>query len=103
MINIYTLKHCNFCKETLALLDQEGILYNNIDADDNDQLADKVEAALNTSLYPIVNIPQGRQSVWVISASTEGRVMRPDCSIDYFQSVPHLITIIKKRITEYEK
>lgn len=103
MINIYTLKHCSFCKEALATLEEEGILYNNIDADENDQLAGRIESALSSSYYPMVNIPQNRRSTWIISASTEGRVMRSDCNIDYYQSVPHLINIIKKRITEYEK
>lgn len=103
MINIYTLKHCSFCKDTLAKLDQEGILYNNIDVDTNDQLAGKIESALSSSLYPMVNIPQGRQSAWIISADSEGRVVRSDCAIDYYQSVSHLIHLIKKRITTYEE
>jgi glutaredoxin len=103
MINIYTLKHCSFCKEALATLDQEGILYNDIDADENDQLASKIESALSSAIYPMVSIPLGKRNTWIISATTEGRVMRSDCSIDYYQSIPHLITLIKKRITEYEK
>ena len=103
MINIYTLKHCSFCKETLAKLDREGILYNNIDADENDQLASRIETALSSSIYPIVSIPTGKSNAWIISATSEGRIVRSDCSIDYYQSIPHLITLIKKRITEYEK
>lgn len=103
MINIYTLKDCSFCKETLAKLDREGILYNNIDADENDQLVSRIETALSSSIYPMVSLPLGNRNAWIISASTEGRVMRSDCSIDYYQSIPHLVTLIKKRITEYEK
>jgi len=103
MINIYTLKHCSFCNETLAKLDQEGILYNSIDADENDQLAGRIESALSSSIYPMVNIPQGKQSAWIISATSEGRAIRSDCSIDYYQSIPHLIKLIKQRITQYEK
>jgi glutaredoxin len=98
MINIYTLEGCSFCKEALTNLDQEGIVYNNIDADENDQLCGRIETALNTTLYPIVSISKGNSTSWIISASTEERVVRPDCSIDYFQSIPHLITLIKKRI-----
>lgn len=98
MINIYTLKGCSFCKEALANLDLEGILYTNIDADENSQLCDRIETALNTTLYPIVSITRGITTDWIISTSTEERVVRPDCSIDYFQSIPHLITLIKKRI-----
>lgn len=103
MINIYTLKHCSFCKETLTKLDQEGILYNNIDADENDQLAGRIESALSSSIYPMISIPQGKQSAWIISADSKERVMRPDCAIDYYQSIPHLINLIKRRITHYEK
>lgn len=103
MINIYTLKDCSFCKETLVKLNQEGILYTNIDADENEQLVSKIERALETTIYPIVNIPTKTYPYWIISASSEGRVMRSDCSIEYYQSIPHLLILIKRIITQYAK
>ena len=51
---------CGYCKALVEGLDDKGILYKLLDANDNSQLADRMESLLKTNEYPLV-IVEGTQ------------------------------------------
>jgi glutaredoxin len=59
------LPGCSHCKALIEGLDNKGILYKLLDADDNSQLADRMESLLKTNEYPIVIVEGTRGSTYL--------------------------------------
>jgi glutaredoxin len=97
-MNIYTLSHCKYCKWLLTELDQRGILYKNIDANDHIDLADMVERLIDTNAYPIVHIPKGGVNLYFASESGPKHLSSPSFKITVYSSVTHLLELIKQHI-----
>jgi len=95
-MNIYTLSHCKYCKWLLTELDQRGILYKNIDADVNGELADRVESLVDTNAYPIVHIPKGTLNLYFASEIGPNKITNSSYKISTYTSIPHLIELIKQ-------
>ena len=59
------LPRCSHCKALIEGLDDKGILYKLLDANDNSQLADRMESLLKTNEYPIVIVEGTRGSIYL--------------------------------------
>ena len=59
------LPGCSHCKALIEGLDNKGILYKLLDADDNSQLADRIESLLKTNEYPLVIVEGTRGSTYL--------------------------------------
>ena len=97
-MNIYTLPHCRTCKWLLTELDQRGILYKNIDAERNEELADRVESLIDTNAYPIVHIPKGIINLYFAPESGPKHLSNSSFKITVYSSVTHLLELIKQHI-----
>lgn len=53
-VTVLRLSGCSYCEELVEKLEANSIPYIPIDANENGKLADKIEALLNTDIYPIV-------------------------------------------------
>jgi hypothetical protein len=95
MINIYTLKGCSQCKWLVSELDKIGLKYRNLDADENDKLATRLEDLLNTTLYPIVHIDKSSTDIYFISEELNHQFYDNTISILHYGDIPHLIHLIK--------
>lgn len=59
------LPGCSHCKALIEGLDDKGILYKLLDANDNSRLADRMESLLKTNEYPIVIVEGTRGSTYL--------------------------------------
>lgn len=97
MVNIYTLEGCRFCSEAKSKMEEEGILYTEFCETSHPDTCKKLEDSLKTDLYPMIKIAGGTKPVFIISNSTGyPRSLYPH--IYYFDSIPHLIHLIKSHI-----
>ena len=97
-MNIYTLSHCKHCKWLLTELDQRGILYKNIDAEMNGELADRVESLIDTNAYPIVHIPKGAINLYFASETGPNKISNSAYKISTYSSITHLLELIKQNL-----
>lgn len=67
-ITVLTLKGCDVCKNFIGALDKANIEYINVDADENDTLADHVESLTETNTYPIVIFEKPTQTAYLFKA-----------------------------------
>ena len=65
-VTVLRLSGCPFCEELIEQLDWREVSYTSIDANDNGELADDIEALLNTDIYPIIIIKINDQSPYFI-------------------------------------
>lgn len=55
-VTVLRLSGCRYCEELSNKLDNLGIKYTSLDADEHEDFADKVEDLIGTNSYPIVII-----------------------------------------------
>jgi glutaredoxin len=65
-VTVLQLSGCPYCEELIEKLDKKGIPYSLIDANNNGELADEIEALLNTDIYPIILIKIYNQYTYFI-------------------------------------
>ncbi len=95
MITIYTLQGCSQCKWLVDELNKSSLKYRNLDADEHDELATRLEDLLNTTLYPIVHIDKGNKDIYLISEDIDHLFHDDSISILNYKSIPHLTQLIK--------
>ena len=93
-IRLLTLSGCDYCDWLKSELDGRGITYDNIDADQFSDFADKVEDKFQTEAYPIVFIESNND---VITIVPETKLETSD-TLRTFDTIPELVNIIKKYI-----
>jgi glutaredoxin len=59
MVNVYSRKTCSPCKTLKNYLDKKGIVYTNIDIDDNPALQQKVFDLVGMLIVPVVESDKG--------------------------------------------
>lgn len=93
-IRIMTLSWCDICTWLKSELDEIGITYTNIDAEQFSDFADKVEEKFKTEAYPIVFIEHGDKVTTIVSETS----LDTSDELLTFDNVPHLVSIIKTYI-----
>lgn len=93
-VRLLTLSDCDYCTWLKSELDAEGIIYNNIDADQFSDFSDMVEDKFKTNSYPIVFIDLGSKVITIVS-ETE---LETSDTLLTFDTIPQLVGIIKKYI-----
>ena len=93
-IRLLTLSGCDYCDWLKSELDGCGITYDNIDADQFSDFADKVEDKFQTETYPIVFI-ETKDTVLTIVPETK---LETSDTLRTFDTIPELVNIIKKHI-----
>lgn len=75
-IIIYTLPHCHHCQDLKGTLNFMRIPHENINAQANPAIADRIEKKLETTSYPIVEFPSDNlfNSPLYLSPSSKGDV-----------------------------
>lgn len=66
-IRVLTLKSCNHCKDFKEGLVKANTVFEDLDADNDSELADSVEELLGVDTYPIAIIEEGRETTFVYS------------------------------------
>lgn len=73
-VTVLRLSGCRFCEELVEKLDNSGIAYTALDANENGELADQVEDYLNTTIYPMVLVENSNPAlVYIVRAKEEGQ------------------------------
>lgn len=104
MIKVYTLENCQYCKSFLDNFKATRMPYDLISADEGGEAIDRLEDMLNTAYYPIVITTKGSSTTHFVSDNSKRpSTVTPTLHIKYYQSIPHLITLILKTIQNYEK
>lgn len=98
MISIYTLEGCSTCKETLELLDRQGITYREFKESRYPEICQKLQGSLNADYYPIVKIATTVQPLFIISNLNQSS---PYPNTLYFSNTSQLIKLSK--LNTYEK
>jgi len=93
-IRLLTLGDCDYCTWLKSELDAEGIAYDNIDAHQFSDFANKIEEKFKTEAYPIVLIDLG---VKIITIVPETELENSDTLLT-FDTIPQLVNIIKRYI-----
>ena len=93
-VRILTLSDCDYCIWLKNELDGQGISYVNIDANENSDFADSVEARLKTKKYPMVFIDLGPRVIAILSETD----LETNETLRTFNTMPELIGIIKSYI-----
>ena len=73
-IIVLTLKGCDVCKNFIGALDKANVEYVNVDADENDTLADHVESLTRTNTYPIVALEKPTQTAYLYKADNSDQL-----------------------------
>jgi arsenate reductase-like glutaredoxin family protein len=95
MITVYTISTCKLCKQLLNELVKLDIKFNNVDIDSvNPVLADRLEALVQSTYYPMVNIQTGDANRYIVSKVDGDKRL----NVSTFDSLPHLISLITKHI-----
>jgi len=95
MITVYTIGTCKLCKQLLNELVKLNIKFNNVDIDSvNPALADRLEALVQSTYYPMVNIQTEDSNRYIVSRVDGDKRI----NVSTFDSLPHLISLITKHI-----
>jgi len=93
-VRVLTLSDCDYCNWLKSELSNEGITYNNIDAEHFSDFSDKVEEKFNTKSYPIVFIDIQDKLITIVPETS----LELTDTLRTFNTIPELIGIIKSYI-----
>jgi glutaredoxin len=62
-VTVLRLSGCSYCEELIEAFDREGIVYDSIDANENEKLADDVEDFIGVNTYPIVLMSSSKKGL----------------------------------------
>lgn len=62
-VTVLRLSGCSYCEELVEAFDREGIIYQSVDANENEKLADDVEDFLGVNTYPIVLVSSSKKGL----------------------------------------
>ena len=93
-VRLLTLRDCDYCSWLKSELDEEGITYVDIDANEHDNFSTLIEKKFKTETYPITFIDLG-STVITIVGTTE---LETSDTLHTFTTIPHLVSIIKQYI-----
>jgi arsenate reductase-like glutaredoxin family protein len=99
MIKVYYLQYCSQCKRLLTLLDEEGISYEEEDADVDIDTMNGLEAELGTKDYPIVSISNSNNTTYFVADNDMYVKVGDNIYKRGYQNIDNLLYQIKK----YEK
>jgi glutaredoxin len=93
-VRLLTLRDCDYCSWLKSELDENGITYVNIDADEHNDFSTSIEKKFKTDVYPIVFLDLG-STVITIVGETE---LEMSNTLRTFTTIPHLVSIIKQYV-----
>jgi glutaredoxin len=73
-VRVLRLGGCGWCEEISKRLVELGIEFESIDADKEEELADRVESLLDTLLYPIIIVERPADTWYVFRPSHEREI-----------------------------
>jgi glutaredoxin len=94
VIRLLTLSDCDYCMWLKSELDENGITYTNIDADQHPDFTDGIENKFRTDTYPIVFIESNNNIITIVP---ETKLEASD-TLRTFDTIPQLVGIIKQYI-----
>ena len=69
-VRLLTLSDCDYCNWLKSELDEEGIIYTNIDANEYDDFSTAIEQKFKTDTYPIVFIDLGLTVITIVGETS---------------------------------
>ena len=93
-VRLLTLSDCDYCNWLKSELDEEGIIYTNIDANEYDDFSTVIEQKFKTDTYPIVFIDLGLTVITIVGETS----LETSNTLRTFDTIPQLVGIIKQYI-----
>ena len=93
-VRLLTLSDCDYCNWLKSELDEEGIIYTNINANEYDDFPTAIEQKFKTDTYPIVFIDLGLTVITIVGETS----LETSNTIRTFDTIPQLVGIIKQYI-----
>ena len=93
-VRLLTLSDCDYCNWLKSELDEEGIIYTNIDANEYDDFSTAIEQKFKTDTYPIVFIDLGLTVITIVGETS----LETSNTLRTFDTIPQLVGIIKQYI-----
>lgn len=73
-VKVLRLGGCGWCKEVVYRLEEAGVKFESLDANEEEELADRVEALLDTLLYPIIIIDRPIDTWYIFRPQNEKEI-----------------------------
>ena len=93
-VRLLILSDCDYCNWLKSELDEEGIIYTNIDANEYDDFSTAIEQKFKTDTYPIVFIDLGLTVITIVGETS----LETSNTLRTFDTIPQLVGIIKQYI-----
>ena len=93
-VRLLTLSDCDYCNWLKSELDEEGIIYTNINANEYDDFSTAIEQKIKTDTYPIVFIDLGLTVITIVGETS----LETSNTLRTFDTIPQLVGIIKQYI-----
>ena len=93
-VRLLTLSDCDYCNWLKSELDEEGIIYTNINANEYDDFSTAIEQKFKTDTYPIVFIDLGLTVITIVGETS----LETSNTLRTFDTIQHLVGIIKSYI-----
>ena len=93
-VRVLTLSDCDYCNWLKSELDEEGIIYTNINANEYDDFSTAIEQKFKTDTYPIVFIDLGLTVITIVGETS----LETSNTLRTFDTIPQLVGIIKQYI-----
>ena len=93
-VRLLTLSDCDYCNWLKSELDEEGIIYTNINANEYDDFSTAIEQKFKTDTYPIVFIDLGLTVITIVGETS----LETSNTLRTFDTIPQLVGIIKQYI-----
>lgn len=95
------LSGCGHCEALVDSLKKENVSFKFIDADENEKLADRMEAALKVDVYPMVILEDSKESIYLFRTDTIKEAKATSIGIGTkvgCVSIDNMVAIIKKHL-----
>lgn len=93
-VRLLTLSDCDYCNWLKSELDEEGIIYTNINANEYDDFSTAIEQKFKTDTYPLVFIDLGLTVITIVGETS----LETSNTLRTFDTIPQLVGIIKQYI-----
>jgi glutaredoxin len=97
-IKVWYLPYCSHCKRLMAMLKEQGIKFESIDAETFIDESKDIEELVGTNNYPILEVYVDQETIYYIPENTEPNKLREGVFTMPYQSVDNLVYQVQQLI-----